>query len=59
MSATGSTIRALAVKSGANNRNISLSYTEDGQLVLQASEKLKGYQVQILSDGKVLKKIKL
>lgn len=59
MSATGSTIRAVAVKSGANNRNISLSYTEDGQLVLQASDKLKGYQVQILSDGKVLKKIKL
>ena len=59
MSATGSIIKAVAVKNGANNRNISLFYTDDGQLVLQASDKLKGYQVQILSDGKVLKKIKL
>lgn len=59
MSATGSIIKAVAVKNGANNRNVSLFYTDDGQLVLQASDKLKGYQIQILSDGKVLKKIKL
>ena len=59
MSATGSSIKAIAVKNGASNKNIAFSYTEDGQLVLQASDKLKGYQVQILNENKILKKIKL
>jgi hypothetical protein len=59
MSATGSSIKAIAVKNGASSKNIAFSYTEDGQLVLQASDKLKGYQVQILNENKILKKIKL
>jgi hypothetical protein len=59
LSAASSVIKALAIKKGAKSQNISLSFNEDGQLVIKASDKLKGYQVQVTSEGKVLKKITL
>jgi hypothetical protein len=49
----------IAVKKGFPNKKISFTYSEDGQIILKASQKLKGYQVQIISDEKILKKIKL
>jgi hypothetical protein len=59
LSAASSVIKALAIRKGAKSQNISLSFNEDGQLVIKASDKLKGYQVQVTSEGKVLKKITL
>ncbi len=59
ISASSPTLKAVAVKRGLATKNIQFSFNEDGQLVMQASEKLKGYQVQIISDNKVLKKITL
>lgn len=59
ISAASPTLKAVAVKKGAASKKISFTYSEDGQLILKASEKLKGYQVQIISEEKVLKKITL
>ena len=59
VSAASSVIKALAIKKGANSQSISLSFNEDGQRIIKASDKLKGYQVQVTSEGKVLKKITL
>jgi hypothetical protein len=59
LSAASSVIKARAIKKGAKSQNISLSFNEDGQLVIKAPDKLKGYQVQVTSEGKVLKKITL
>jgi hypothetical protein len=59
MSAVSPNLKAIAVKKGSPSKKISFTYSEDGQLILQASQKLKGYQLQIISDEKVLKKIKL
>jgi len=59
ISAASPTLRVIAVKKGAPSRNIPFTYSEDGQIILKASQKLKGYQVQIISDEKILKKIKL
>lgn len=59
ISAASPTLRAIAVKKGFPNKKISFTYSEDGQIILKASQKLKGYQVQIISDEKILKKIKL
>lgn len=59
LSAASSVIKALAIKKGAKSQSISLSFNEDGQLIIKASDKLKGYQVRVTSEGKVLKKITL
>lgn len=59
ISAIDPSIKAVAVKKGAKSKNIPLTYDEDGQLVVEASENLKGYQIQITSGKKVLKKISL
>jgi hypothetical protein len=59
LSAASSVIKARAIKKGAKSQNISLSFNEDGQLVIKASDRLKGYQVQVTSEGKVIKKITL
>ncbi|CAN2180617.1 hypothetical protein MCETARE7_00278 [Candidatus Nanopelagicaceae bacterium] len=59
ISAVSPTIRVIAVKKGSANKKVSFTYSEDGQLVLKASQKLKGYQLQIISDEKILKKITL
>ena len=59
ISAVNPSLRAIAVKKGSASKKISFTYSEDGQLVLKASQKLKGYQLQIISDGKILKKITL
>jgi len=59
ISAASPTIKVIAVKKGFPNKKISFTYSEDGQIILKASQKLKGYQVQIISDEKILKKIKL
>jgi hypothetical protein len=59
LSAASSVIKSRAIKKGAKSQNISLSFNNDGQLVIKASDKLKGYQVQVTSEGKVLKKITL
>jgi hypothetical protein len=59
ISAVSPTIKVIAVKKGSANKKISFTYSEDGQLVLKASQKLKGYQLQIISDEKILKKITL
>jgi hypothetical protein len=52
-------IKAVAVKKGAKNKSVALTYDENGQLVIEASEKLKGYEIRITSGKKVLKKISL
>jgi hypothetical protein len=57
MSAVSPSLRVIAVKKGSPSKKISFSYSEDGQLVLKISQKLKGYRVQIISDDKILKKI--
>jgi hypothetical protein len=59
ISAASPLIRVIAVKKGSASKKISFTYSEDGQLVLKASQKLKGYQVQIISDEKIIKKITL
>jgi hypothetical protein len=59
ISAIDPSIKAVAVKKGSKSKNVSLSYDDEGQLVIEASEKLKGYQIQITSGKKVLKKIAL
>ena len=59
MSAVSPNLKAIAVKKGSPSKKISFTYSEDGQLVLKASQKLKGYQVQIISDDQILKKIML
>ena len=59
ISAVNPSLRAIAVKKGSASKKISFTYSEDGQLVLKASQKLKGYQLQIISDEKILKKIAL
>jgi hypothetical protein len=59
ISAIDPLIKAVAVKKGAKNKSVALTYDENGQLVIEASEKLKGYQIQITSGKKVLKKISL
>jgi len=59
MSAVNPSLRAVAVKKGSPSKKISFTYSEDGQLVLKASQKLKGYQLQIISDEKILKKLTL
>jgi hypothetical protein len=59
MSAVSPNLKAIAVKKGSPSKKISFTYSEDGQLVLKASQKLKGYQVQIISDDQILKKITL
>jgi len=59
ISAASPTLRVIAVKKGVPSRNIPFTYSEDGQIILKASQKLKGFQVQIISDEKILKKIKL
>jgi hypothetical protein len=59
ISSASPSIKVIAVKKGAANKNISFTYSEDGQLVRKASQKLKGYQIQIVSDEKILKKITL
>jgi hypothetical protein len=59
ISAASSTIKAIALKKGAKSQSIPLAYNSDGQIVIKASDKLKGFQIQILNDGKVLNKITL
>jgi hypothetical protein len=59
MSAASSVVKAIATKKGSKSKNITLAYNEDGQLIIKASDKLKGYQVQIKSGDKVLNKITL
>lgn len=59
ISAVNPSLRAIAVKKGSASKKISFTYSEDGQLVLKASQKLKGYQLQIISDDRILKKITL
>lgn len=59
LSATTPEIRVIAVKKGSANRKVKFSISEDGQLVLKASQKLKGFQIQIISDEKILKRITL
>jgi hypothetical protein len=59
ISAIDPLIKAVAVKKGAKNKSVALTYDENGQLIIEASEKLKGYQIQITSGKKVLKKISL
>jgi hypothetical protein len=59
ISAASPSIRVIAVKKGSASKKISFTYSEDGQLVLKASQKLKGYQLQIISDEKILKKLTL
>ena len=59
MSAASPLIKVIATKKGAKRQNIPFAYSEDGELVIKASGKLKGYQVQILSETEVLKKITL
>ena len=59
MSAASSVVRAIAAKKGVKSQSITLAYSEDGELIIKASEKLKGYQVQIISGDKVLKRITL
>lgn len=53
------TIKAIAVKKGMKNKSVFLTYNEDGQLTIEASEKLKGYKIQIMSGKNILKKILL
>jgi hypothetical protein len=57
LSAVNPSLKVIAVKKGSPSKKISFSYSEDGQLVLKVSQKLKGYKVQIISDDKILKKI--
>jgi len=59
ISAASPSIRVIAVKKGSVSKKISFTYSEDGQLILKASQKLKGYQLQIISDEKIIKKITL
>jgi hypothetical protein len=59
ISAASPSIRVIAVKKGSASKKISFTYSEDGQLVLKAPQKLKGYQLQIISDEKIIKKITL
>ena len=59
ISAVNPSLRAIAVKKGSASKKISFTYSEDGQLVLKASQKLKGYQLQLISDDRILKKITL
>jgi hypothetical protein len=59
ISATSPSIKVIAVKKGSVSKKISFTYSEDGQLVLKAPQKLKGYQLQIISEEKILKKITL
>jgi hypothetical protein len=59
ISAIDPSVKAVAVKKGAKSKDVALSYDDEGQLIIEASEKLKGYQIQITSGKKVLKKISL
>jgi len=59
MSVASPTIKVIATKKGAKSQNVSFAYTEDGELVIKASDKLKGYQVQISSESKVIRKVTL
>jgi hypothetical protein len=59
ISAIDPEIKAVAIKKGSKNKSIALTYNDEGQLVIEASEKLKGYQIQITSGKKILKKISL
>jgi hypothetical protein len=59
ISAASSVIKALATKKGAKSQGLLLSFNNEGQLIIKASDKLKGYQVQVISEGKVIKKITL
>lgn len=59
ISAINPSLRAIAVKKGSASKKISFTYSENGQLVLKASQKLKGYQLQLISDDRLLKKITL
>ena len=59
ISAIDPSIKAIAVKKGAKSRSVEVTYNDEGQLVIEASEKLKGYQIQITNGKKVLKKISL
>ena len=59
VSSSTANIKVVAVKKGSANKKVTFTFTDDGQLVLTASQKLKGYQLQIISDEKILKKIKL
>jgi hypothetical protein len=59
ISAIDPSIKAIAVKKGGKSRSVALTYDENGQLVIEASEKLKGYEIRITSGKKVLKKISL
>jgi hypothetical protein len=59
ISAIDPLIKAIAIKKGAKSKSIALTYDEAGQLVIEASEKLKGYEIRITSGKKVLKKFAL
>ena len=59
ISAIDPLIKAIAIKKGAKSKSIALTYDEAGQLVIEASDKLKGYEIRITSGKKVLKKIAL
>jgi len=59
ISAIDPLIKAIAIKKGAKSKSIALTYDEAGQLVIEASDKLKGYEIRITSGKKVLKKISL
>lgn len=59
ISSTKPMISVIAVKKGSPTRKISFTFTEEGQLVLKAPQKLKGFQIQIIGEDKVLKKITL
>ena len=59
ISAASSAIKAIASKKGAKSQTIPLAYNSEVQIVIKASDKLKGFQIQILNDGKVLNKVTL
>jgi len=59
ISAASSAIKANASKKGSKSQSIPLTFNSDGQIVIKVSEKLKGFQIQIVNDGKVLKKLTL
>ena len=59
ISAIDPLIKAIAIKKGAKGKSIALTYDEAGQLVIEASDKLKGYEIRITSGKKVLKKFAL
>lgn len=59
MSVSSPFLKVIAKKKGAKNKEIPVSYNEEGQLVIKVSDKYKSYQLQIIDSDKVLKKISM